>query len=334
MAGDVNQGAVPDLILTRFDKSVPGAEQIATPLDSFSIDGPNGSHQCIVLPILGPCVSPGLWIELGMDPGRILRKGAYQAALAMQFLHMHCLCHGDFRPSNILVKLNHNLNQLPEDELLALLGHSERAYVRTGLGKDLPASSPQYLTIPSDISRLADKYLTDTMCVIDFSEAYSISAPPEALGMPENYLPPEALQEEENSVGLSCDIWALACTLFGIHEQIPLFYMIYDRVELLAEMVRLFGQPPRAWWVEWEVRRDFFDDQGKWLRGGGGDAAKEWSLEVALDTPVEVVQSEPRRSVTPKEEQRLMAELLYKIFRYDPEQRLSVDDFLAHEWFK
>lgn len=222
---------------------------------------------------------------------------SYQAALAMKWLHTHGLCHGgmyclsitfkstleinkfaDFRPSNILVKLN-NLNQLAEHELLSLLGHPERAYVRTESGEDLPASSPQYLTLPADTSRLGDKYLTEKICSIDLGETFSILTPLEDLGMPENYLPPEVLLEQENAVGPACDIWALGCTLFEIRQQIPLFYMIYDIDELLADMVRLFGKPPQAWWNKWEARKDFFDDQGKWLRGG--DDAQEWSLEVA-----------------------------------------------------
>ncbi len=163
MAGDMTPSTLPDLTLTQLDRSAPGAEYIAIPLDSFSITGPNGSHQCIVLPVLGPCVSPRLWLKLKKDPGPVLRGMAHQTALGMNFLHKHGLCHGgtyhpialsttslgtndilDFRPSNILVKLA-TLNQLPEDELLSLLGHPEKTHVRTESGKDLPVSSPRYL---------------------------------------------------------------------------------------------------------------------------------------------------------------------------------------------
>lgn len=94
MAGDVAPETLPDLTLTRWDRSAPGAEYIAIPLDSFSIVGPNGSHQCIVLPVLGPCISPDLWLRLKKDPGPVLREMAYQTALAMNFLHKHGLCHG------------------------------------------------------------------------------------------------------------------------------------------------------------------------------------------------------------------------------------------------
>jgi len=98
MVGDVTPETVPDLALTRLDRSAPGAEYIAIALDSFSITGPNGLHQCIVLPVLGPCVSPRLWLRLKKDPGPVLRGAAYQTALAMDFLHRHGICHGGTDP--------------------------------------------------------------------------------------------------------------------------------------------------------------------------------------------------------------------------------------------
>lgn len=94
MAGDVSPENVPDFALEGMDRSAPGAEYIAIPLDFFSVKGPNGLHQCIVLPVLGPCVSPGLWFSMRRDPGPVLRNMAYQAALAMNFLHKNGICHG------------------------------------------------------------------------------------------------------------------------------------------------------------------------------------------------------------------------------------------------
>jgi hypothetical protein len=38
--------------------------------------------------------------------------------------------------------------------------------------------------------------------------------------------------------------------------------MIFDKDELLAEMVRFFGKPPQTWWEKWEGREDLFGDQG------------------------------------------------------------------------
>lgn len=244
----------------------------------------------------------------------------------------------DFRPSNILVKLA-NLNDMPEDELVSFLGQPQKTYVRTESGEHLPASSPQYLTIPADISRLGDAYISDQICVIDFGESYPISSPPADLGMPENYLPPEVLLCHHNAIGPGSDLWALGCTLFEIRKQLPLFYMIFDQDELLAEMVRFFGKPPQAWWDKWEARKDFFDDEGTWLRDA--EFKEEWSLEVTLSKPLEIVQPPEGQDrdaqttlIISKEEQALMADLLYKLFRYEAGERPSVEEVLMHEWFK
>lgn len=102
MVGDVAPEDIPDLALTKLDRSAPGAEHIAIPLDSFSVTGPNGVHQCIVLPVLGPCVSPRLWLSLE-DPEPVLRGVACQSALAMSYLHKQGLCHGGkYRPHHKL----------------------------------------------------------------------------------------------------------------------------------------------------------------------------------------------------------------------------------------
>jgi serine/threonine-protein kinase SRPK3 len=209
--------------------------------------------------------------------------------------------------------------------------------VCTESGKELPTSSPHYLTIPANLSNLIDNYLTDQICVIDFGESFPMSSPPEDLGIPENYLPPEVLLEQENAISPACDLWALGCTLFEIREQLPLFYMIFDKDELLAEMVRFFGKPPKLW-DQWEARGDFFDDQGVWLRQGDDE---DWSLEVALSKPMEtIIQSGDQKGevekslTTPTDEQALMADLLYKLFRWEPEERLTIEEVLAHAWFK
>lgn len=114
--------------------------------------------------------------------------------------------------------------------------------------------------------------------------------------------------------------------------------MIFDRDELLAEIVRFFGKPPQEWWDKWDARADFFDEQRAWAHRGDDE---EWSLEVALSKPTETflpgadnTQEAEKALITPKAEQELMADLLYKLFRYEPKKRPSAEEVAAHEWFK
>jgi serine/threonine-protein kinase SRPK3 len=241
----------------------------------------------------------------------------------------------DFRPSNILVKLA-NIDHLSEHELLSQIGQPLQIAVQTESGEEIPSSCPKYLVQSADISRLGNEFLTDEICVIDFGESYKFSSPPGYLGIPENYLPPEVLLVLPDAIGPACDLWVLACTLFEIREQLPLFYMIYDNDELLAEMVRFFGKLPDDWWAKWEARKDYFDHDGKWLR-----EEEDWSLEVALSKPMEIFDSGdkydegPVKSLQTSEgEQKLLADLLYQLFQYDPHKRISAEEVLRHGWFK
>lgn len=161
-----------------------------------------------------------------------------------------------------------NLNQLSENELLSILGQPEKTHVRTESGEGLLQSSPRYLVIPADTSRLSEEYLTVKICVIDFGESFPILSSPADLGIPENHLPPEILLDQENAVSKACDILALGCTLFEIREQLAFFYMIFDKDELLGEIVRLFGKLPKEWWEKWEAREHFLDEEGTWLQRG------------------------------------------------------------------
>lgn len=201
-----------DLRLDSLDKATPGVEFLATPTDHFNITGPNGTHQCIVLPFLGPPVSPLLWPDLD-EPHRILRKLCYQATLALRSLHHHGICHGgiysqfpikfrdvklttarllDFRPKNILTKLK-NIDHLSEEELLSRIGNPRQCPVKMESGDSVPDTTPRYLVPAANLGRLVRDFMMEEIRVIDFGEAYSLSSPPSDLGIPISYLPPELL---------------------------------------------------------------------------------------------------------------------------------------------
>ncbi|EEU35232.1 uncharacterized protein NECHADRAFT_54574, partial [Fusarium vanettenii 77-13-4] len=60
----------------------------------FYIDGPNGIHLCLVLPVLGPSAyRVSHYLESRMQP-RLARSVALQVAQALAELHSQGLCHG------------------------------------------------------------------------------------------------------------------------------------------------------------------------------------------------------------------------------------------------
>lgn len=117
----VTSDSLVDHCLGVLDKTTPGVEFLAIPADHFDVTGPNGTHQCLVLPLLGPPVSPYLWVHLA-DQSRILKKLYYQATLALHALHHNNICHGGMsnhwlNTSAVLCRADQRLTSLYHDRL-------------------------------------------------------------------------------------------------------------------------------------------------------------------------------------------------------------------------
>lgn len=242
----------------------------------------------------------------------------------------------DFRPANILIRLA-SLDHLSETEIFELFGEPYTSDVKMASGEEVPNSAPRYLVDTADFSRLGPEYLTEKITLIDFSEAYRMSSPPSDLGIPEEYLPPEVIFKSEGTIGVGCDIWALACTLYEIRSQIPLFYMPTDEDDHISEMVCNFGKLPEPWWSKWKNRAKFFDEDGAHVPSARMMIdGKPWSLEASLDTQREMgghFGSEKRIFRIPGDEQKVLADLLRTLCVYDTSKRPSVQEVLRHEWF-
>jgi serine/threonine-protein kinase SRPK3 len=60
--------------------------------DSFQISGPNGTHECLVLELLGPSVADYLDVHSRL-PGTLAKTVVEQALLGLCFLHEHKVVH-------------------------------------------------------------------------------------------------------------------------------------------------------------------------------------------------------------------------------------------------
>lgn len=259
----------------------------------------------------------------------------------------------DFRPANILTRIT-NLDHLSEEELLDLVGRPQQTDVITPSGEkhDLP-TAPQYLVYPIIWQDVAQKpsahdLITDKACIIDFGESYEVSDPPPEIGIPQIYCPPEYTLEKK--VGVGCDIWALACTLFEIRTGQRLFDTFDDDPnECLWKIAMVLGKYPEPWWSEtWKARRSYFQDdvdaegrvvgvvkkkkdkgtnvwQRPWPRSLQ-DSIREGLYYEFSHRPGGVAK------VIPEAEVEELAGLLGLLLRYAPEDRLSAQDALDHAW--
>jgi serine/threonine protein kinase len=74
----------------------PGAESVTHLLDHFELDGPNGTHECLVLELLGPSVPAVLDVRFVDNrlPAKLAKKVARQTLLGLDYLHQHAIGHG------------------------------------------------------------------------------------------------------------------------------------------------------------------------------------------------------------------------------------------------
>ncbi|KFA71537.1 hypothetical protein S40288_06832 [Stachybotrys chartarum IBT 40288] len=364
------EGSTAECPESRVDKLLEtGCEREATaiyfslPLDQFEIHGPNGTHYVFVYPVLGPRVSKLLHLSRLDDPGPQLRKICLQIAQAMATLHAHGICHGDFRPANILARIR-GFDGLSEETVLEILGRPETTKVILVSGETHTLkTAPQYLIYPVKWDEVLlnpnnTSLTTGSACLTDFGESFESSSPPVEVGIPQVYYSPE--QALEGKVGEASDLWALGCTLFEVRTGRKLFDTFDGDVdECLCKIALLLGKYPEPWWSEtWASRRHFFQDEGdgdgkvvkvprKPSTGNRTDAPQfhrpvyerpiPRSLEeIIREGAIFDVNKGPHvvvKDIT-TQESKIFADLLGRILNYNPKKRLSAEEVGQHEWFK
>lgn len=348
-----------------------GRTYISSVLDCFKFEGPNGAHTCLVSNVGGPSIAQ-VHHHLGRSRrlrGDLARRLAGQAAQALAFLHANDVVHGgmvvvrivstlalihltDYSASNILIQLA-DIDAWSEQEVFDRLGCPIKDNVLTVSGSDINPSAPAYLMEPVVMSKIDPQWLRDEILVIDFGQSFVSGNPPASgLGTPLSYLAPEAIFDRQTSFW--SDIWALGCTIFEIRSGTQLFASFFgNSAEILRQMVQTLGKLPEPWWNEWEQRYAYFDDQGKpkqtWANNiplaveyplveqindigtEDGDDEDE-GVEKALDRKEQQLMERMGTKLTDKEAD-LLRDLLIKILKYPPNQRLSLENIIDHSWF-
>lgn len=89
--------------------------------DQFSIQGPNGNHDCLTYEVLGPSIADVLQdchdvLKTAYFTLSCARRIVHQVLLGLDYMHSVGLVHGDLYPSNVLFAVN-DLSQEPMDIL-------------------------------------------------------------------------------------------------------------------------------------------------------------------------------------------------------------------------
>ncbi|KAK7960475.1 CMGC kinase [Apiospora saccharicola] len=338
---------------------------VALPLETFWIESPNGRHLCLVLPVLGPKLSDLMEQMPGDDPTRINHIG-YQVVKGMDFLHRHGICHGDFRPQNVLLKLKHGcFDDLNVEEMRQLMARPGMVDIELEAGGRSP-HAPEYAVTCIKWEKLWE-YVSDDVAIVDFGESYETTNPtPPDLGIPIRYAAPEVVLGGDKGIGT--DLWALGCTLMdlrcrGLPSTLPY------TVDMVATMEGWMGPCPPPFRLpalrglyesdlrDWEQQGEVYEwpkpeppdsaEAGepqpstnvtklgeKGLHIGNSNGSEDpIKAELSRELTGGFVDGELTRFRLTEEEITVFGDLLHEIFQWDPQQRWTTARIMGHEWF-
>ncbi|KAI1326699.1 kinase-like domain-containing protein [Xylariaceae sp. FL0255] len=368
-----------------FDLEDWGRAGVILPSEQFWLDGPNGRHLCEVLPVLGPLLYDQWHYGMSLEELPMMKELLYQVVSGLNFLHKKGICHGDFRPANILMQVE-DLDVMEKDELIDLLGPPQL------VGAPNREGCPAYLVKSAKLDALKVK---NKIAIIDLGEAFRPSNPPEHFGIPEMYRAPEAYLLIQPS--FPSDIWSLACTLQEVRVFFPMFGTeTYDEV-FFCQLEVMLGPMPLKYRSAWlklrrhlltkrleSKRQQRLEERGEYTSSDEGEDEK-WLKKMEKDIPceeatynedgeleyissawgVEEVEGQNAReeedtpgystmvdrrlarkvnyhrdevpqplSVPSDEEVRVLGDLLRKMIKWLPEERIGLEEVLNHEWFQ
>ncbi|KAI0079307.1 kinase-like protein [Panus rudis PR-1116 ss-1] len=344
----VPEDQFPDLLLPqRLQATFQGAASLFRIVeDHFKVEGPNGTHQIHIAPLAGPNV-----LAMSQAPGRaagsrrlrsdLARSLAKDVAQAISYMHAIGLVHGDLTTANILFRVPESITTWSDDYVYALLEEPQTEEVRTSNGRIAPGPHVPHVLVGAieDSVFTNASLLEERVIIIDFGQSFDIASPPmgyEPATMM-HYIAPES--RFESRVSLATDIWALGCALFEIRAGRPLFEPFFaNDLDILRQTVETLGKLPDPWWSSFQGRNAWFEEDGEPKSG----KARKTSIEALLreigtrdDLAVgyEGPMIEKAGTRLDEEEVVLLGDLLGKMLRYRPEERIQIREVLEHPWF-
>jgi serine/threonine-protein kinase SRPK3 len=310
----------------------PGETLIPLVLDSFKIQGPNGSHSCYAtIPArisLSDAKDESVNRLFQLDVARAL---AAQLLVAVEYIHSRGFAHGDLHMGNILLQLPFNLDQLSIEKLHEKYQTPHLEPVVHIDGKPLPLGVPSHAIIPVWFGKASDKLVLSEAKILltDFGETFSSSMEPKYKSLaPLGIRPPESRFEPTKPLSSASDIWMLACTIWTIVAQRPLFEEWFaTEDDMTCEHVDALGILPLEWWQKWEQRRGKFTEDGFPINR---QPYRSW--EDRFENSIHRPRRESKMSTFDQAEQDAISAMLRSMLSYRPEDRPTIQHVLKSEW--
>ncbi|KAI9834062.1 MAG: hypothetical protein M1819_003347 [Sarea resinae] len=331
--------------LSQRSSSHPGRQYICFLFDHFWIQGPNGSHLCLVSEVLGPTIEQLLQLQKRLR-GRVAQ---------------------DLTAANVAFELA-NFDHYTEEEVHLRLGSPKTELVTTASGNALSPSAPRYVVQPATFSNVGSEWLKENIRLLDFGIAFFESSPPEFLGTPPGFMAPEGWFESK--YGQGTDLWAVGCTIFTIRSGQPVIHIMLggNPEEVIGKIVEVLGPLPSKW------DSLYFDEEcyPRPREEAGDEAPPPWyeeddeTVALSLREIAEGIEDEyhgpprpedlveppkldyelemeaqgitfilpPRKPMAKisRNEAIAFADFMCRILRYEPSERPSADELSKHHW--
>ncbi|KAK8174955.1 kinase-like domain-containing protein [Phyllosticta citrichinensis] len=309
------------------DKNHPGYSFICRLLDEFWIDGPNGSHRCLVLRATGCSVSDS---QDGSNefPIHVARSMSAQALLGLSYIHSCGFVHGDLHKGNLLFE-RPELEYWTEAEVVENLKEPEQLLVERRDGQPHGPEAPKYCVPIGMIGMRSDRLPESTRITIsDFGQSFLATEDHDALQTPRKVAPPEHFFK--GHLGPPADVWTLGLSIYEILSNRSLFETYFpDPDTIISEMVDTLGRPPQCWWDSWAKKNNFYAEDGSRI----GEPP----------TPL-LTRLKEREGEIGDEEQKSL-EQLYRgrrseqgeflsggMLEYEPSKRMTADEAVMSDW--
>ncbi|PLB46176.1 kinase-like protein [Aspergillus steynii IBT 23096] len=309
-----------------------GRDMILPVRDRFVLEGPNGVHPCYVTAPASCSVSGaknGSYQRLFQ--ARSARSLIAQLVMAVEYIHSRGIVHGDLHLGNILLRLPTDFDTLSVEELYAKYGPPTSEPIVRHDNQPLAPNVPKKAVLPVWLGKLCEKFTSPEVSILlsDFGEAFMPSMEDRCQShVPIAFAPPESVFEPRTPLSYASDIWTLACPIWSILGQRPLFEgILATQDDITAEQVDVLGKLPAEWWHEWPARQECFTDDGE---ARSDRHARSW--EDRFISHIQRPRSEAGISGICVEEKAAVLDMLRSMLAFRPEMRATARDVLKCDW--